>query len=88
MSQGCFSTLRNRKAAPAYKVEGDNMKKNNNGSAVKGGSRVFRGKYVRELISGRKGPIEFGSKVCIGAGRVFLIVFRPSMKRYDLLEVR
>jgi len=64
------------------------MKKNNNGSAVKGGARVFRGKYVRELISGRKGPIEFGSKVCIGSNDFRMIVYRPTMERFDMLAVR
>ncbi|MFA5424819.1 MAG: hypothetical protein WC374_13275 [Phycisphaerae bacterium] len=64
------------------------MKKNENMTAVRGGARAFRGKYVRELLSGRKGLIETGTKVCIGAGRFMLIAFRPTLKRYDLLEVR
>jgi hypothetical protein len=55
---------------------------------MKGGARAFRGKYVKELLSGRKGMIEKGTKVCIGAGRFLLIAFRPTLKRYDLLEVR
>lgn len=63
------------------------MKKTNK-SAVSGGAKVFRGKYVRELISGRKGLIETGTKVCVGAGRFLLIAFRPSLNRFDLLEVR
>lgn len=60
------------------------MKNKTNGK--RGG--VFRGKYVRELTSGRKGAIEFGSRVCVGAGRFLLVAFRPSMGRFDLLEVR
>jgi len=86
MCQRCFSTWENRKAAPAHEAEGENeMKKN---EMMKGGARAFRGKYVKELLSGRKGMIEKGTKVCIGAGRFLLIAFRPTLKRYDLLEVR
>jgi hypothetical protein len=88
MIQGCFSKWENRKAAPAHEAEGEKMNMNKTAAAVRGGVKVFRGKYVRELISGRKGMIETGTKVCIGAGRFLMIAFRPSMKRYDLLEVR
>lgn len=80
--------MENRKAAAAYKVEENKMKMKMNGSEVKGGVKEFRGKYVRELISGRKGKIEIGTKVCLGSNEFRLIVFRPTMRRFDLLRVR
>lgn len=64
------------------------MKLMNEATAVRGGVKEFRGKYVRELLSGRKGAIEFGSKVCIGSNDFRMIVFRPTMQRFDLLRVR
>jgi hypothetical protein len=85
MSQGCLSAWRNREAAPAHEAKEEKMKKEKiNGK--RGG--VFRGKYVREIISGRKGAVEIGSRVCTGAGRFVMIVFRQSMQRFDLVEVK
>ena len=77
-------------AAAAYKVEEKmKMKKNTKGTtAVKGGAKVFRGKYVRELLSGRKGQIETGTKVCVGSNDYRLIVYRPTLQRFDLLQLR
>lgn len=49
---------------------------------------MFRGKYVRELISGRKGPIELFNRYCVGGGRFLVVAFRPTLQRFDLLEVR
>ena len=49
---------------------------------------VFRGKYVRELISGRKGAIEIGTKVCVGGGRFLMVIYRATMQRFDLVEVK
>lgn len=60
------------------------MKKKMNGK--RGG--VFHGKYVRELISGRKGAVEFGSRVCIGAGRFVMVIYRQALQRFDLVELK
>jgi len=85
MCQGCFSEWRNREAAPAHEAKEETMKKEKK-VGKRGG--VFRGKYVRELISGRKGPIELFNRYCVGGGRFLVVAFRPTLQRFDLLEVR
>lgn len=88
MDQGCRSDIRTRTVAPAHEAKEENMMNEKvRKMSMRGGVRTFRGKYVREVVSGRKGAVEFGTRVCMGAGRFVMIVFRQALNRYDLVEI-